>query len=67
MLLLQLPSQLPDLRVDSSRESDLGLLSSFRALPSPHVLILDIFSVILDFLDDMVIHGVERSLEGYVS
>lgn len=67
LLLMQFPSQLPDLGIHSCRESNLGFLPCFRSFSCPHALIFDIFLVILDFLDDMVIHWIEASLEGYVT
>lgn len=66
VLLLQPPSQVPDFCLHPRCEPNLGILSCFGPLPGPHVLILDVLLVVLDFLDDMMIHWIETFLERYV-
>ncbi|KAL6972694.1 hypothetical protein U1Q18_026866 [Sarracenia purpurea var. burkii] len=67
MLLRQLASQMPDLRIHSGREPYLRLLPRFRSFSRPHVPILHILLVKLDFLDDVMIHRIETPLERYMS
>lgn len=63
LLLLQPSFQMPDLRLHTGREADLGLLPRLRPLPGPHALVLDVPLGILDLLDDVVVHREETPLD----
>lgn len=67
MFSLEPPSELADLGINTSCESNLGLLSSLGSLSCPHTLVLDVDSEMLDLLDDVVVQRVNRSLERDVS